>query len=246
MKVAAKIVPCPISEAIIEVRFNTTYDEAAVFGVIYNKLIPEFTKTLDLPVLQLPASLRKNDPALLFQPYYRLERKDNPNALIQIGPRVFSVILTGDYPGWGVYIKQALYGLQKLEESGVVTEINRFGLRYLNFIDDNVLLKSHLAIKLEDKSFNSFNTQLRIEIPDGVFVSALAINNSVAIQNQKNPTNIKLGSLVDIDTFVNKPLPNFFAEKTKWLEEGHATEKKLFFSLLNDEYVKTLKEVTYA
>ena len=226
----------------MEVRFESNLDEAAVFGVIYNTLKNEFVKTQDLPVLQLPATLRKSDPNLIFQPYYRLESKTNKNILIQVGPKVFSVAITNDYTGWEEFLKYINLGLSKLEESGVVSKINRMALRYLNFFDGNVLSKSNLSITLNDKLFNGFNSQFRIEIPDGEFIHGLSINNNVLIED---PTGLKSGSIIDIDTFIEKSLLDFFSSKDKLLEDCHDSEKRLFSSLLSDEYVKTLKEVSY-
>lgn len=242
MKIPSKIEPCPITEAIMEVRFESKFDEAAVFGIIYSQIKDEFEKTINLPILEIPASLRKTDPSLLYLPYYRLESKINKNALIQIGPRVFSVILTEEYTGWNDFLAKIEYGLQKLEKSEVVSKITRFALRYVNFFDENILTKSNLVIKLNNELLNRFNATMRLEIPDGDFLNVLSISNNVIKQTGSE---IVKGSTIDIDTKIENELPNFFANRAKLLDDCHNTEKKLFSSLLSDEYVKTLKEITY-
>lgn len=242
MKIPSKIVPCPITEAIMEVRFDSKFDEGAVFGIIYNQIKDEFEKTINLPILEIPSSLRKTDPNLLYLPYYRLESKTNKNALIQIGPRVFSVILTNDYTGWDDFRTLIENGLQKLEKSEVVSKITRFALRYVNFFDENILSKSNLVIKLNNEQLNGYNTTMRFEIPDGDFLNVLAISNHAIKQEGSE---IVKGSTIDIDTKIESELPNFFANRKKLLGDCHNTEKKLFSSLLSDDYVKTLKGITY-
>ncbi len=242
MKIPSKIVPCPITEAIMEVRFDSEFDEGAVFGVIYNQIKDEFEKTVNLPILEIPSSLRKTDPSLLYLPYYRLEFKANKNVLIQVGPRVFSVILTKDYPGWEDFLARIEYGLEKLEKSEVVSRVTRFALRYINFFDENILSKSNLAIKLNNEQLNGLNTTMRLEIPDGDFLNILSISNHAIKQNGLE---IVKGSTIDIDTTIENELPNFFINRSDIIDACHDAEKKLFSSLLSDEYVKTLKEINY-
>lgn len=242
MKIPSKIVPCPITEAIMEVRFDSKFDEGAVFGIIYSQIKDEFEKTINLPILEIPSSLRKTDPNLLYLPYYRLESKTNKNALIQIGPRVFSVIITKDYTGWDDFRALIEYGLQKLEKSEVASKITRFALRYVNFFDENILSKSNLAIKLNNEQLNGYNTTMRFELPDGDFLNVLSISNHAIKQEG---TEIVKGSTIDIDTKIESELPNFFTNRAKLLDDCHNTEKKLFSSLLSDDYVKTLKEISY-
>lgn len=226
----------------MEIRFESEFDEAAVFGIVYNQLKVEFEKTVTLPVLELPASIRKNDPILTFQPYYRLVSKKNKNALIQIGPRVFSVLITNSYTSWNDFLSDIDYALSKLQESQVVSKVSRLALRYLNFFEGNILTKSNLTVKLNDQSLNTFNSQLRIEIPAGEFMNVLSVHNNAIMQT---PEGIKIGSIIDIDTSLEKELPDFFNTRKKLLEDCHNTEKELFSSLLSEEYVQTLKEIKY-
>jgi uncharacterized protein (TIGR04255 family) len=242
VKIPSKIDPCPITEAIMEIRFESSFDEAAVFGIVYSQLKDEFEKTLNLPVLELPASIRKTDPSLTFQPYYRLVSKVNKNALIQVGPRVFSVVITNSYTTWKDFLSDIDYGLSKLEQSKVVSKVSRLGLRYLNFFEGNILTKSNLVINLSDQNFNSNKCQLRIEIPAGDFMNVLSVHNNAIMQTQDG---IKIGSIIDIDTSVEKELPDFFNTRKKLLEDCHSIEKQLFSSLMSEEYVQTLKEIKY-
>lgn len=243
MKVPSEIAPCPITESIMEVRFDSNFDESVVFGIIYSQIKAEYLEIIKLPILEMPPSLRTTDPNLKYIPYYRIVSKENKNTLIQIGPKVFSVVITNDYPGWRKFLDVIEYGLQKLESSGVVSKITRFSLRYINFFSENILLKSNLAIQLNNSSLNYLNTSMRIEIPDENFLNILSVSNN-AIKQSENE--IIKGSIIDIDTVMQVDLPNFFTDRTDLLESCHKVEKKLFASLLSEEYVKTLNKIKYA
>jgi uncharacterized protein (TIGR04255 family) len=77
------------------------------------------------------------------------------------------------------------------------------------------------------------NTIVRTEIEQGEFSSTLQVANNAII-------NGKLGSIIDIDTFVTKNLDTFFSKKTELINAGHLKEKELFYSLLKPEFLNTL------
>ena len=83
MKLPKKITPCPIVEAIVEVRFESDIPEDAIFGVIYSKFKEEYSDLEKTALLQLPEQIRSKDPSLKFKPYYKLR---NENFILQIGP----------------------------------------------------------------------------------------------------------------------------------------------------------------
>jgi len=58
MKIPKKIDPCPIVEAIVEIRFDSNLPGDAIFGVIYNQFKEDYPKFTKLPILQLPEAIR--------------------------------------------------------------------------------------------------------------------------------------------------------------------------------------------
>jgi uncharacterized protein (TIGR04255 family) len=69
MKLPKKISPCPIVEAIIEIRFDASLPGDAIFGIIYNMLKDEYTNLEKLPILELPDAIRTTDPNLMYSPH---------------------------------------------------------------------------------------------------------------------------------------------------------------------------------
>ncbi len=143
-KLPISINPCPIAEAIFEVRFESSYPRDAIFGTIYNQFKNEFQKVLQLPVLQLPAAIREQDPNLQFSPHYKLPAG---KFTIQIGPNVFSLINNRQYCGWKLFSHKIIETYQRLSELEIIQKHNRTALRYINVFEGmNIFDRSTLKI----------------------------------------------------------------------------------------------------
>ena len=115
-------------------------------------------------------------------------------------------------------------------------------MRYVNFFEGDILPKSNLSILLNNAQLNDYNSTMKFEIPDGDFLKILTISNQAIKQDSAE---IVKGSTIDIDTSIQRELPNFFSERNNLLKDCHKVVKKLFSDLLSEEYTKTLKEIVY-
>jgi len=229
------ISPCPIIEAIFEVRFESSLPDDAIFGIVYNQFKDEFQQVEQLPVLQLPAAIRNQDTNLKFTPYYKI-KKDN--FIIQIGPRVFSLANLKDYCGWDKFSKKIHDTYNKLSELKLIDKHYRIALRYINvFPDINIFKKSNLKILLNDGQLNDNKINFSSEFPYEYGSSDLKLINhaEVAIENQ-----VIKGSIIDIDTNVEIDKFGNFQDA---MECAHHTEKTLFFNLLENEFLSSLNPV---
>jgi uncharacterized protein (TIGR04255 family) len=230
MNLPKKINPCPIVDALLEVRFTSKINANAVFGLIYSVLQNDFQKVETLPILQLPDVVRTSDPNLKYRPYYKIS---NENFVIQIGPDVISISSFPKYLGWELFSKIIFDVLSKIESVGIINVIERIGIRYINFFETNIFEKVNLKVCIGTDDILYKNTIVRTEIEQGEFSSTLQVANNAII-------NGKLGSIIDIDTFVTKNLDTFFSRKTELINAGHLKEKELFYSLLKPEFLNTL------
>ncbi|MBU4185887.1 MAG: TIGR04255 family protein [Proteobacteria bacterium] len=234
MDIPTKITPCPIVEAIVELRFVTNLPDDAVFGVIYNKFHNEFEGPEKLPVLQLPEAIRSQDPNLIYMPYYKLHKS---NYIMQVGPKVFSLANVKEYVGWDTFSDKIKDTFEKLSGLGIVDRIERFGLRYINFFADiNIYEKSMLKIQLENKNLFKNENNLTIVMKTGDFASKLILVNNAQVKLQA-PDKIAKGSIIDIDVSLERKIK--FEHINELIENAHKEEKKLFFSLLNPDFLKT-------
>lgn len=235
MNIPKKIAPCPITEAIVELRFESLVPDEAVFGFIYNEFQKEYENVEKLPILQLPEAVRSQDPALVDKPHYKMHKGDY---ILQIGPRVFAFSRAGDYVGWEVFSKKMFDVLNRLSQLNIVKNIGRLGLRYINVFDGlNILDHSMLKILLDSKSLHENQTHLTMIIPSGNFNSRLVISNHIA-RSVNSGKKMLTGSVIDIDVALLNKIT--FGDIEKTIEEAHIEEKKLFFGLLKPDYLETL------
>ena len=231
-KLPKKISPCPIKEAIFEMRFDSELPEDAIFGFIYSKFRAEYSKFETLPILQLPQVVRAQDPNLIYAPHYRLS---NENTIIQIGPKLFSIANIGEYIGWNSFSMLIQETQKKVEETGVVLSISRAALRYINiFQDTNILESASFNAFLGEEELNNKKINFSAEMPTKKSISQVKIINSAEAVILGEKIN---GSIIDIDSAVN---PQDFDCFTSAIEYSHTEEKKLFFKILGEQFTKTL------
>ncbi len=230
MKLPKAIEPCPIVDALFEIRFIPKTHPNAVFGMVYNVLQEDFPEVKNLPILQLPEAVRTTDPNLKFKPHYRIS---NQNFVTQIGPDVLTISSFPTYVGWDNFSIQIFKILDKIQEIGIIDSVIRIGIRYINFFIEDIFQNINLKISFRDNDIEYKNTIVRTELEEGNFKSSLQVANNANYEN-------KSGSIIDIDTSTESNLDNFFKEKEVIINKGHAIEKELFFSLLKDDFLQTL------
>ncbi len=234
-KLPISISPCPIIEAIFEIRFESYFPGDAIFGIVFNQFKDEFQNVEQLPILQLPAAIRNQDPNLKFSPHYKI-KKDN--FIIQIGPNVFSLTNIKEYCGWKVFSEKIFNTYNKVSELNLIKKQFRTALRYINILPDiNIFENSNLGIKLNDRSLGANQINFTAEIPYEYGASNLKLINfaEVIFENQA----VK-GAIVDIDTHVQQEKFDNFQDAVKC---AHTAEKELFFKLLKQEFLNTLNPV---
>lgn len=234
-KLPLSINPCPIIEAIFEIRFESSFPGDAIFGIVYNQFKDEFQDVEQLPVLQLPAAIRSQDPNLKFTPHYKIKRD---NFTIQIGPNVFSLANIKEYCGWENFSKTIFDTYSKLSDLNLIRIQSRTALRYINILQGiNIFENTKLNIQLNNERLGGNRINFTAEVPYKHGASNLKLINfaEALFENQA----IK-GSIVDIDTHVKlDDFPNF----EEAIECAHTAEKKLFFSLLDKSFLSSLNPI---
>lgn len=235
MKLPNKITPDPIIEATVEFRFSSNVNENAVFPLLYAQLQNDFKTVEQLPILQLPEQIRKSDPNLLNKPHYKIS---NDTITLLIGPNVFAVSSVQNYIGWDRFSNEIFSVFKLIGQTSVIKDVNRIGLRYINFFNFNIFEKINLNISLNNKEIDYRNSALRTQIPIDIFNANLQVANNASFNN-------KTGSVIDIDVLFEKRLP--FQDKNFYniLNDAHNSEKELFFSLLKIEYLNSLNPIYY-
>ena len=229
-----KITPCPIHEAILEIRYESARPREAIFGLVYERFRTDFPGCEKQPVLQIPEQIRTADPNLRHLPEFRLE---STGFLLLVGPRTFALATSGEYCGWQAFSEKASEVLSRLSDLDLVQEVSRLGLRYINVFDLDIWEKSTLRIIRGEARLDSRSSQVTAQIPALPYEHTLRVANNVEVKRQS----VVVGeSIIDIDTAMTDQLAGFFDRRDELIGGAHEEEKKLFFSLLTDEYLASL------
>lgn len=228
-----RISPCPIVEAIVEFRFESSVPDEAVFGVVYSAIgNPGEFRVENLPLLQLPEQIRRSDPELAFQPLHRLHDK---NFLIQIAPKAISFVSKADYLGWEAFRSRLSNLYQAVLKSHVIQKVTRIGVRYVNFFEKDVWENVRISITSGDLAFPAEAKNLRSTVRTGEFLTTVQVGNQhqVVIDGK-----LRRGSLIDLDTHVLRSIHP--EQGLDLVERAHLEEKRTFYALLTDEFVASL------
>ncbi len=229
-----KIDLCPIIESVVEIRFKSNLHRDAVFGILYNAFKSEYPNVEKLPILQVPDQLREIDPNFKFKPYFSIY---NENLSIQIGPDVLIISSPIPYRGWDEYSSIIIRTFKSIYTLDIGLEVTRLGVRYINFFEKDIFNDVNLSINFNDNIHISKNSLIRTEFEKNGFTNLVHIANNI---DQNINSTIKNGSIIDIDTFKEYLDLDFQNKYEDELNKAHETEKELFFSLLNTEFISSL------
>ncbi|MBI4027297.1 MAG: TIGR04255 family protein [Verrucomicrobia bacterium] len=233
-RLPSQITPCPIVEAVLEIRFVTSEPWRTMPGLFFTKIRERYPQQKDLPLAQLSEEFRRQDPSLIYMPLLQFLSKD---FIVQFGPRVVSLIThPSHYPGWSAVEKEMKWLLERVQQSGIITEGERLGVRYIDFFDFDIFSKLILKVEVADHPVGgelAVNTVLR----RGQFVARIQVSNSVILGGQ-NET--KRGSVLDVDVWLGSLDFDLFANATSKFGEAHQFVKEIFFGLLKSEFLATL------
>jgi len=238
-KLPSKLKHDTILEAIFELRFEPALPNEAVFGAVYPIVMGMFRdwQYIPLPPSQLPDVIRNNDIQFKYQPIHRLQGKC---LSVNIGPRVVSFSVTKPYIGWSEWKSIILNVLNKIYDGKVIRYVERTGLRYINFIEQDVFPLINVTLEIIGCDVvTPIATAVRTEIKEEEYLKILQLTNNASIPENGQA---KKGSLIDIDVVRNREIPdNAFKKNLEIiLDKSHTVEKQLFFDILKTEFLNEL------
>jgi uncharacterized protein (TIGR04255 family) len=233
--------PCPIAEAVFEVRYSSTLPIDAVFGVVYQKISKHFSGIIpqELGAMQLPLQIRRTDQNLKYQAYYSLRKN---SLTLNIGPDVLTFGALRPYIGWNKWFAFIQAVLDDALVSGAVHLVERIGLRYINVFSEPILKNTTVNIQIDTNTLEVEPTNFRTEIVDSGFIKVLQIGNEIGV-TENNET--RKASLIDIDCLYpcNMSIEEFKSNYREIMVDAHDREKILFFNLLKPDYLDTLNPI---
>jgi uncharacterized protein (TIGR04255 family) len=234
MRLPRKISPCPIVEAVVELRFTANIPHDAVFGVLYNALREYYGKVEGLPILQLPEALRIKDPNLIYKPTHKLS---NSNFALQVGPKVVTLSNINEYIGWNDFYVKILELFKIINKLQIINKSELLLLRYIDFFEKNIYDNLNLQISLSGSPLSSLSKNVNTEIQENSYIHTLRISDKAVIEMG---TKKLTGSIIDITTQLNLNEIAFFNSCGNILNNIHKKQKELFFKLLKEEFILSL------
>lgn len=239
MTLPKQINPCPINQAVVGIRFNSSLPPDAVFGVVYNKLKDSYKSAEQLPILQIPEAVRNNDSNLLYQPHYKLTRE---HFAFQVGPKVISLAITDQkYTTWESYYEEIQTVFEKIKEIEFISDVVRVGLRYINIFADDIWKNININVRVIENEIADEEIFLRTILARDEYKVMLQAGNQLNLE--ENNQVVGRASIIDIDTSIEGENINFFEDMRSILEKCHSIEKEIFFGLLKDDFKDSLNPV---
>jgi uncharacterized protein (TIGR04255 family) len=230
-----RIDPCPIVEAVLEIRFVTQESWSVMPGLLYNCIRERYPEMKDLPLKDLPEQFRRGEPLLTHKPLVQFLGSD---FLIQFGPRVVSLITKPDaYPGWSRVRTEMAALLDDLQRANIIAEGERLSARYIDFFAGNVFPHLLIGGHIGGNPLVAPELTLTTVFHRPPLTGRLMVTNGAIIRSGESS---RMGSVLDMDIWAAALDFDLFADGLAKFDDVHKLAKGVFFGLLRPEFLETL------
>lgn len=232
--------PDPLVSSTVEIRFEPLLDRKAVIGAIYYQLREQFPTLESVLPEDMPESVRATIPDFGYRPQFRAS---NDRFVLYLAEQSITVGIVGVYPGWNDFSATIQQVFARIQALNVFSAVQRLGLRYVSFFDGNALAGLKLTLQLPGYDGSKLPSSVLLRLPSTECEHTLQLANFIDYtQASGRPSETeRLGTVVDIDTVPRQAVVDFFERPSYWLDLLHEAEKKLFYSLLTEEFLQTLR-----
>ncbi len=229
-----RITPCPILNAVLEIRYVTKQDWSLLPGLLYTHIRERYPNSENLPIAELPEEFLRNDPNLVYAPRIRFVGE---NFTVQFGPRVVSLLTNGEYPGWQRIREELAWLLERLDQAGFIHEGERLGMRYIDFFEEDVFNRLVLDVRSGGRSVGGVEMNFATVFRRGDLTARLLLNNGAMVTRDKR---VVTGSILDLDVWLEATEFDVFGDAAERFEEAHQCNKEIFFGLLKTDFLDSL------
>lgn len=233
-KLPSRITPCPILEAVIEIRFVTGQDWALLPGLLFTLIKGRYPKMEKLPIASMPEEIFRNDPSLTYTPRMRFVGDE---FVVQFGPRVVSLLTRGEYPGWNRVQSELVWLLDKLQRAGFIHEGERLGMRYIDFFGCDIFSRLVLDVRSDGQNVSGVEMNFATVFRRGDLTARLVLNNGAMVNRGNEAVS---GSILDLDVWLEASEFDVFGNAAMRFEEAHRCNKEIFFGLLKTDFLDSL------
>lgn len=233
-KLPSHITPCPILEAVMEIRFVTGHDWALLPGLLFTLIREHYPIMEKLPIASMPEDILRNDPGFTYAPRMRFIGE---KFVVQFGPRVVSLLTKGEYPGWNRVESELLWLLERLQSAGFIHEGERLGMRYIDFFEGDIFSRLVLDVRSNGQSVSGVEMNFATVFRRGDLTARLVLNNGALVTLGSK---VASGSILDLDVWLDASGFDVFGNALERFEEAHRCNKEIFFGLLKTDFLDSL------
>jgi uncharacterized protein (TIGR04255 family) len=244
--IPSRLNKAPIIDSIFEIRYTSPQHISTILpGILHGGL--EGEKKV-LPVPPIPVEIIMSDPNMQSAPTFSIEWG---NYIIAGNPYYVAVSYKPPYARWENFKEGIAIVHKVLISSKVFAFINRYSIKYVDFIDENesITPMDFLDIKIDihNNRIRNENVSLHVELPQDNYVHILKVATSATIAQVANPDVKRKGLLIDTDTICSMSNPlspeNFLFKHNELLNDIHRANKDLFFRTLSQYGIEHLEPV---
>lgn len=232
--------PCPIKSVLIELRYDKPLlDSNLAIGLLFGKLKENnifFGQYQALAASTLPLEIRESDPNLQFAPLYQIVNEDYA---IRVAKHAVCISTVSAYKGWHDFFNIAEQVFSQMFTLGLFNNLNRIGIRYVSFFEENILDSLKLEFNLIGSDQRQKPAQIWTECDIDGLTCALTLSNRAELRESAN---VLQGSSIDIDVFKVAKIDSIH-DCLKLIDHAHTVEKRIFFSLVTDAFLEKYKVV---
>jgi len=241
-KLPTKLEKQTVLDAISEIFFKEPKDIEVFFSDVYILLKEDGWDFEKLPVMDIPENIRKENSSFDKTPHYVFI---NNGRKVFIGPSVmaFTYDSSKAYNGWTNYLKELSEFIKLLEKTNDKTNIEQVSLNFVDFFKEQNIYE-HITLSIENDILETLypdstkTKQYTTEIAVDELTIAIKIENNISLNFKGSDTSIE-GSIIDLHVSQNIEGDNILTLYSNM----HKHAKSIFFSLLKDEFIETLKPI---
>ena len=233
----------PLIDAVFECRFTGKYPASNILPAFLFKEFGSEAKLERLFNSDIPEAVRNNEPNLMYAPLLRLVFE---KYTFLVGDRSIAVACNLPYQGWASFKNQIINTIRILEKSDVANVVDRYSLKYVDFIPLESTKEQvdavALNLKVGEHMLIDQDYQVRMEIKEGDFFTIVQLVSGAKFTKPSGEE--KSGLVIDVDTIKNVdslPVSDFEAGLDSVLEDIHTVSKQAFFNCLTQETLGSLE-----
>ena len=240
MKIPRKITPDRIRDSIVEIRYNTDIPFEALIGIFYQAVNGSFKYT-NRPLGKQQFPIVSSLPQEITLSLGGLSLFHNDRIKVQLQPNSIIFNCVNDYIGWENYKTEIENTMTIFSAIIKIDNYTRIGMRYISEYANHDLVdcvKFSFTFGLPEIKSETYS--FRSEFKWEEYKIILNLNNKLLIVkehgNQPTPT-----SIIDIDVIDESVNENDLKTLLIKFEKIHSKEKDVFFSILKEGFLETLK-----